>query len=404
MFKTIHEATETLMARKNLKYGTDGLIKALQEVGNPHLKLKVIHIAGTNGKGSTTNYVRAILQTAGYKVATFTSPHLVKHNDRIRINDQEISDDALLDIINTTYDLWMKHGLSMFEIDMLISALYFVEHAVDYVVYEVGLGGRLDATNVVVPCVSAITNIGMDHQAILGDTIAKIAGEKAGIIKKDVPLITTVDDPEALQVILDTCLRVGAPFHQVCVPDYTLIGDTLNFEYGFEPFVLKNQATYQVNNATLAIALIQKIQPDITHDTIQKGLLSTHWAGRFEQVIPHVYIDGAHNEMGIQKLVESLSMVARPWTILFTALADKDHDVMISMLEHVADTLIVTQFDFYRAQSAENLALNHQAIVIKDAIEAINYGLETKGDGTFIITGSLYFISQARAYLMNSKE
>lgn len=404
MFKTIHEATQTLMARKNLKYGTDGLIQALAAVGNPHLQLKVIHIAGTNGKGSTTNYVRSILQTAGYQVGSFTSPHLVKHNDRIRINDQEISDDALLAAINNTYDLWMQYELSMFEIDMLISAMYFLEQGVDYVVYEVGLGGRLDATNVVTPCVSAITNIGMDHQAILGDTIAKIAAEKAGIIKKDVPLITTVDDPEALNVILDTCLRVDAPFQQVCVPPYRIANTSLHFEYAFEPYVLHNQATYQVNNAALALAIVQRILPAIDHDTLQKGLTNTHWAGRFEAILPNVYLDGAHNEMGVQKLVESLPMLPRPWTIIFTALADKDHHKMISMLEHVADTLIVTQFDFYRAQSAENLAHNHQALIIKDAREAIEYGLAHKGEGTLIITGSLYFISQARAQLLDLKD
>ena len=404
MFKTIDEATQVLMSRKNQTYGVDGLVKALDTVGNPHLDLNVIHIAGTNGKGSTTNYVRSILQTAGFSVGTFTSPHLHRHNDRIRINDQEIADDVFLDYINNTYDLWMEHNLSMFEIDMLISALYYKQSNVDYVVYEVGLGGRLDATNVVTPKVTAITNIGFDHQAILGNTLAEIAGEKAGIIKSNTPLITSVQDSDALSVILEKSISMNAPYKHICIPHYNLVDKTINFEFEFKNYILKNQATYQVGNAALAIAIVNEVEPTITQEIIQEGLTSTHWAGRFEEILENVIVDGAHNEMGIKRLVESTKMLPKPLTVVFAALRDKSFDSMMSMLEEVADTLIVTEFDFYRAATANELGEHHNATIISDYKEAIDFGISNKKEGTLIITGSLYFISDARSYLLDKRD
>lgn len=403
MFKTIESATEVLMSRKNQTYGVDGLVEALRIYGNPHFDLKVIHIAGTNGKGSTTNYVRSILQTAGYKVGSFTSPHLHRHNDRIRINDCEINDETLLNYINDTHDVWERFNLSMFEIDMLISALYFKKENVDFIVYEVGLGGRLDATNVVNPLATAITNIGFDHQAILGDTLAKIAYEKAGIIKANIPLITTVQDQEALDVILDMCITKQSPYRHLCIPKYSIDGNRIEFELDFQKYHLINQPTYQVANASLAISLVKEIAPEISKEVIQEGLVSTHWAGRFEEVIKGVIIDGAHNEMGIQKLTESLSLLPKPWIIVFTALKDKDFHNMVSRLESVAEKLIVTEFDFYRAASAISLAEGHNALIIPSYKEAIEYGLKIRGEGTLIITGSLYFISDVRDYLLKKK-
>lgn len=403
MFNNIDEATRVLMDRKNQTYGVDGLVKALEEIGNPHLDLEVIHIAGTNGKGSTTNYVRSILQARGFKVATFTSPHLHKHNDRIRINDQEIEDDVLLGYINDTYNLWMKYNLSMFEIDMMISALYFKEQKVDYCVYEVGLGGRLDATNVVKSKVSAITNIGFDHEAILGDTLAKIAFEKAGIIKPKTPIITTVQEKEALEVIIDRSIAMDAPLRQLCIPEYVVDKSQITFEFDFVKYYLFNQATYQVSNASLAIAIVKTLVPDIKDRTIQEGLNSTHWAGRFETMLPGVIIDGAHNEMGIERLVESVKMLPKPLTIVFAALKDKNFNQMLAKLEAVADQLIVTEFDFYRAAKALELAKGHNALVIDNYLQAIDHALDHQGEGTVIITGSLYFISDARNYLLEIK-
>ena len=149
--------------RKNRGYGLEHFKQYMASLGNPQNQLKSIHIAGTNGKGSTTNDIRSILQTAGYKVGSFTSPYMITHLDRIRINDQDIREDAFVDIANRYYDSWMEWDLSMFEIDMCIAVIYYLEEAVDFCVFETGLGGRLDATNILIPLVSVITNIGMDH-------------------------------------------------------------------------------------------------------------------------------------------------------------------------------------------------------------------------------------------------
>lgn len=399
MFDTLKEALEVLEARKNRRLGIDGLLNALPEYNNPQNALSCIHIGGTNGKGSTTDFTRSILENAGYRVGSFTSPHLIAHNDRIRINNEPIADDVLLQYINDTHAVWEKHGLSMFEIDMLISLIYYRDQKVDVCIYEVGLGGRLDATNVIIPKVSAITHVDFDHMDILGDTLEKIAFEKAGIIKQGVPMLTTEKQKSAQDVIKEVARQRQAPYLQINIPDYKVDQKSVTFKVFDTEISLVNQPIYQVENATLAAYIVKQYDPQISSDTIKSGLELTHWAGRFEEIRESVYLDGAHNMNGVTKLIESLQLLPKPWTILFTALKDKEYKTMVSMLEAQADTLIITEFNFSRAESAENLAMGHDAIVIKDKYEAIDYGLNHRNGGTFIITGSLYFISEAREYL-----
>ncbi len=401
MFKDINTAIDFLESRRNMTLGIDFLKQAFSEIGNPQEKIKAVHIAGTNGKGSTTNFTRAILQEAGYKVGTFTSPHLIHHNDRLRINDVDITDEKLLYYINKTEPLWEKYQLSMFEIDMLISVLYFLDESVDYVVYEVGLGGRLDATNVITPLVSGITNVDYDHMNILGDTIEEIAFEKAGIIKQCIPVITTETKLNVLNVIKKIAAENQASLCVLDSPKYTL-GDksfTLDIEDGI---TMRNQGIYQKDNANLAINLIKSLKLNIDFETIKRGIEKTHWAGRFEEIIPNVYLDGAHNDQGMTRLIESLNMLPKPWTVVFTALLDKSHHEMLEKLSSKVDNLIVTEFDFYRAEKANVLAEGLDVIVIPDYKAAIQKGLQLKAKGTLLITGSLYFISDARAYLLEA--
>ena len=400
MYLNIEEALAVLQSRRNMVLGIDHFKALLETINNPQNKLKCIHIGGTNGKGSTTNYVRAILESAGYKVGTFTSPHLIAHNDRIRINNVPISDDKLLHYINESFGLWDKHNLSMFEMDMLISIQYFIDEAVDYVVYEVGLGGRLDATNVITPIVSAITNVDYDHMNILGNTLEKIAFEKAGIIKEGVPLLTTEVKDAVRFVFEDICEKRKAPYIQVKVPQYT---GYYHFIHEGVEVDLVDQGIYQVENASLAISIVKWLNLDIDNLKIKEAIEKTHWQGRFEKVAPSIYIDGAHNIKGVQKLVQSLASLPKPWIIVFSALGDKDHDEMVHILNENADTLIVSEFDFYRAESAEILAHDTGAMVIKDYKEAIQKGIALKENGSLIVTGSLYFISDARAYLLQLK-
>lgn len=401
MFKDINVALETLEARRNMTLGIDWLKKALESLGNPHLNLKCIHIAGTNGKGSTSNFVRSILQTAGYKVGSFTSPHLIHHNDRIRINDEDISDEKLLYYINKTFDLWEDYHLSMFEIDMLISILYFLDEKVEYVVYEVGLGGRLDATNVITPLVSAITNVDFDHMNILGDTLEKIAYEKAGIIKKDIPIITTARKPEVLNVLKDISKKRGAPVTTLKPLKYQTNHKSFTLYYK-EPIEMKNQGIYQKDNANLAIHIIESLNLNISPKTIKEGIENTHWKGRFEEVVSDVYVDGAHNLQGMDRLIESLTMLPKPWIVVFSALGDKEHHEMLEKLVKNVDLLIVSEFEFYRAEKAEKLAEGLNVRVIKDYKKAIDTGYGLKEKGTLIVTGSLYFISDARAYILEA--
>lgn len=397
------QALEIVMSRHNQTYGIDHLIAALESLGNPHDSLKTIHIAGTNGKGSTTNYTRSILQKAGFKVGSFTSPHLVTHNDRIRINNVPISDEAITKYINETRNIWESFNLSMFEIDMLISVLYFKEMQVDYVVYEVGLGGRLDATNVITPLVSAITNVGLDHQNILGNTIAEIAVEKAGIIKRNVPIITTAQDKEVLEVIINKAMDMESRYKQICIPYYHIKGKQYLFDHENITLSITNQGVYQVGNAALAVSIIKEIEPKLSDEIIQQGIEESSWPGRFEEMMDNVFIDGAHNEMGIQRLVQSMQILPRPWTVVFTALKDKDTHHMLQNLVDSFDKVIVTEFDFYRASTAEALAESFDVEIIKDSKQAIDAGLSNKKEGTLVVTGSLYFISEAREYLLKKR-
>lgn len=394
MYTNINSALDALMERRNMTLGIDNLINLLSELDNPQLDLKCIHIAGTNGKGSTSNYVRSGLQAAGNKVGSFTSPHLVVHNDRIRINNENISDEVFLRYINDSIQYWEPYSLSMFEIDMFISIMYFRDEAVDYVVYEVGLGGRLDATNVIHPLVCAVTNIGYDHMGILGNTLEEIAGEKAGIFKPGVPVFTTEKNDSVLNVFnekTDLLNIVEIPQHTVGEKSYSYTLDGIEI-------TLTNQGIYQISNSALALKILKYL--NIADESIKSGIENTSWAGRFEEISQGVYLDGAHNSMGIENLIKSMEILPKPWVVVFTALADKSHSEMVDRLEAVFDEVIITEFEFYRAAKAQDLALNHKVTIETDYKKAILIGKDHRQSGTLIITGSLYFISEAREYLL----
>lgn len=405
MFTTAQQFIDTIENMKHFHKGLDSFKEALNELNNPHLELqsKVIHVAGTNGKGSTVNYLRSILQTAGYTVGSFTSPYLVVHEDRIRINNEYISSEWILRFANTYWYLIEKYSLSMFEVDMMMACLYFKEHDVDYMIFEVGMGGRLDATNVFPqPLCTVITHIGMDHMAYLGDTFEKIAAEKAGIIKNHIPMITHEKREDCLAVFRNVCEERNSKMI-TCQP-IELVDDykDMKFIYKNHIYQLESLAQYQCDNASLAIEIIHYLndskQTQITEEIIQEGL-RTQWAGRFEKVheSPLVLIDGAHNEDGIDALVESLRSYS-DIKIIFSALKDKNSDKMLEKLCSISEDVTVCEFDFYRAQSAEVLAQNHPVMIEKDYKKAIDKAFNQ--NKMTIICGSLYFISIVRAYIL----
>ena len=406
MFKTTHDFIDYCTNRMNKgRFNLDHFKALLEKLGNPQLKLKTVHIAGTNGKGSTTDYLRSILQTAGYKVGTFTSPHLEVHNDRIRINNVYISDEELLEYGNRFYTLIEENELSMFEIDTLIAIYYFCEKNVDIALFEVGLGGRLDATNVILPLVSLITSIGYDHMDILGHTLEEISFEKAGIIKENIPLITAEDKENCLFVFKSVCEERSSDFLKIHPAKNVIIGDSIQYEYHHLIIQLNTLAIYQIKNSSLAIECalyLRELGYTISDENIQMGISSTQWKGRFETISlnPHIIIDGAHNMHGIDALVESTRLCKKPLIIVFSALKDKETEKMIHALVDIGDEVIVTEFEFYRAATLETLSMNNRVTSIRNPYDAINYAIKQSAGGTCLITGSLYFISEVRQVLL----
>ncbi len=406
MFKTTHDFIDYCTNRMNKgRFNLDHFKALLEKLGNPQLKLKTVHIAGTNGKGSTTDYLRSILQTAGYKVGTFTSPHLEVHNDRIRINNVYISDEELLEYGNRFYTLIEENELSMFEIDTLIAIYYFCEKNVDIALFEVGLGGRLDATNVILPLVSLITSIGYDHMDILGHTLEEISFEKAGIIKENIPLITAEDKENCLFVFKSVCEERSSDFLKIHPAKNVIIGDSIQYEYHHLIIQLNTLAIYQIKNSSLAIECalyLRELGYTISDENIRMGISSTQWKGRFETISlnPHIIIDGAHNMHGIDALVESTRLCKKPLIIVFSALKDKETEKMIHALVDIGDEVIVTEFEFYRAATLETLSMNNRVTSIRNPYDAINYAIKQSAGGTCLITGSLYFISEVRQVLL----
>lgn len=406
MFKTTHDFIDYCTNRMNKgRFSLDHFKALLEKLGNPQLKLKTVHIAGTNGKGSTTDYLRSILQTAGYKVGTFTSPHLEVHNDRIRINNVYISDEELLEYGNRFYTLIEENELSMFEIDTLIAIYYFCEKNVDIALFEVGLGGRLDATNVILPLVSLITSIGYDHMDILGHTLEEISFEKAGIIKENIPLITAEDKENCLFVFKSVCEERSSDFLKIHPAKNVIIGDSIQYEYHHLIIQLNTLAIYQIKNSSLAIECalyLCELGYTISDENIRMGISSTQWKGRFETISlnPHIIIDGAHNMHGIDALVESTRLCKKPLIIVFSALKDKETEKMIHALVDIGDEVIVTEFEFYRAATLETLSMNNRVTSIRNPYDAINYAIKQSAGGTCLITGSLYFISEVRQVLL----
>lgn len=401
MFSTINDGLNALMKRTRSEHPQ--LFKfneCMKALGNPQDSLKIIHIAGTNGKGSTTNYIRSILEQEGYKVGTFTSPHLIKHHDRFRVNGHFISDEKLLELINRSYPYWNQYDITMFEIDVLIATWYFIDEQVDYAIYEVGMGGTFDATNIVTPLASVITNISLDHTGYLGDTVEKIAVEKAGIIK-DTGIVVTGEKKESVLTIFKT--KAKREIYEV--KELDILGHTnrhLKMGYRGNVINLLSYASYQAKNAALAFEVCHQLNKQnliqISKESIIKGLSSTQWAGRFEVMsqTPLVIVDGAHNEEGMHQLVMSLQGLPRPIVSVFSALKDKDTFHMMEQLVSISDEVIVTEFNYPRAQSAELLKNGFDCLVEKDFKKAVQLGLEKVGTGTLCITGSLYFISDVR--------
>ena len=398
----------------------------LAALGDPHKRLKFVHVAGTNGKGSVCAYLNAMLLAGGKKTGLFTSPHLVRINERFQINGEDVSDEQFLDAFLKVekaakeYEAEGEGHPSYFETLFLMGMLIFKEAGVEYLVMETGLGGRLDATNVVEkPLACIITSISRDHTEYLGDTLEAIAGEKAGIIKAGVPVIYDASQPGPASVIAAKAKEMGSPAWPMEPSFYEMKtqsreGITFTFAYpGGEKaeLVIPYVAKYQMMNASLAFYTMHILQDvhDIPKNVLAEGLSKIKWPCRMEMAAPGVIIDGAHNEDGIAQFVSTAGYFAKEneITILFTAVADKHYHEMIGEIcEGIHPSHVVaTQIDGSRVVPAEVLAEDFRKAGCTDVCAEPEIGaayekaLGKKGSGMLFCVGSLYLAGELKAYL-----
>lgn len=397
-----------------IKLGLDNIRLLLEAASNPHRDYPVVHVAGTNGKGSVVAILDAILRAAGCTVARFTSPHLVDVEERFLIDGIPMPADSLdaqIAYFKSIADT-MPNPPTYFELCTAIAFRWFSQKKVDIALIEVGMGGRFDSTNVVDPIACAITNIDLEHTAYLGTTVQAIAFEKAGIIKRNVPVVVAERQPAPLNVILDRAaeensavLRIGADFH------YALHGDPFaqTIDYTGSRLVIKETplalaGRYQGDNAATALALAELLMnsyPSITRDAVYEGLASVRWPCRMERVLgdPPVILDVAHNPAGMRRLAADLPNCV----VVLAVSADKAAAQMIEALDPVAEELILTQFIGNRATPVDSLrtTAGPRPHRVADSLEtAIAMGLAAASEHRpLVITGSIFTAGQARQIL-----
>ena len=334
-----------------IRLGLDNMSKLLELLGNPQDKLNIIHVAGTNGKGSTCSFITSILKEAGYKVGLYTSPYLETFTERIRINGENIPEKdvaRIVTLIKEKIEQMVSEGYSYpteFEIVTTMAFYYYYEQGVDFVALEVGLGGRYDATNIIKKSdLSVITSISLDHVGILGDTVAKIAYEKAGIIKENGVVVVYDQSDEAKNVIKDICKEKNAKYIEVKFDDINIKKSNINSQVfdctiigqRYKDLEIKLIGDHQVNNSVLALSAIEILNQlkhlNINKDDIRRGLINTRWPGRIEKILnrPTFIIDGAHNEDGARSLAKAIekNFKGKKATLLIGTLEDKDIDAV----------------------------------------------------------------------------
>ena len=413
-------------------FGLERMVELLELRGNPHLKLKVIHIGGTNGKGSTIAFLKNMLVKLGLRVGVFSSPYLIHYTDQISINGKSISE-VKLEALMADYESLLVgeksavlKGATEFEIITALAYDYFAAEKVDVAIMEVGMGGLLDSTNVCQPILTGITTIGLDHVALLGDTVEAIAEQKAGIIKQGIPLVTGHIVPEALTVIDRIAEGKDAPRiaygtdYQVGHQESVVTGEVFDYTSSVRQgrFQTGLLGLHQIENAGMALALLdiycQEIGQELaSNDLLAQALEETRWPGRLEVLSsePMMILDGAHNPHAIKALLTTLQERFADYhkEILFTCIKTKALEDMLDLLETVPDSqLTLTYFDDSRAtdekvmqEVAASRKLNYQSW--QDFLEQKLTDKNEEKQTVRIVTGSLYFLSQVRAYLMERK-
>ena len=415
----------------------------LEKLGNPQKKYRSVHIAGTNGKGSVAKMMSLLIEKSGKKTGLFTSPHLIKINERFCINGIDISDERLVELFNRVMEaveectielkevessddgnIWVFQHPAYFEFIFCMAALYFAEEGCDYVVYETGLGGRLDATNVIEPEVSIITSIGFDHMQYLGNTIEEIAGEKAGIIKQGIPVVYNTGDEKADKVIEKKAEQMGSDYFNV-PKVWESISDDL------KDSIMSNvnlSVPYQIENvhtAVIAWMVMQGVMDkngalqDVASEMTFSGLSSFYWPGRMEYILPNVVIDGAHNEDAIREFIKAIKREQfeknkTKLSLMFAVSSDKDYESIIKMLCEGLDPekIYVTEIASDRKTDVADvvelflkyLPKENKLNVVGSSDLKKTFEMaagETDEDTLLAIVGSLYMVGEVKALLEN---
>lgn len=408
-----------------IKFGLSNITNLLELLGNPHIALKTVHVAGTNGKGSTSVTAASIIQEAGYSVGLYTSPHLDNFTERIKINGIEIEEERVVQLTERLR-LKIQHSrfseelskITFFEFTTAMALLYFSEEGVDIAVMEAGMGGRLDATNVITPLVSVITNISIEHREFLGDTLEAIAYEKAGIIKDRVPVVTAVEQPSALQVIENICKEKEAQLYKLG-NDFSLhmkgkdIFSYKGVKESFDDLRLNLLGSHQFYNASLAITVIELLRGrgfTIHRDAIYNGLRKVSWPGRLETVSkePWIILDGAHNPAGAEALAKAIANDLKfdRLFLIMGIMADKDIAAIISPLAPLAHEVILSRPRYDRASPAAGLLpvamkYNGNSVAFEELREAIDYARsKAEGGDLIVVSGSLFTVGEARGIIL----
>ncbi|MCX5917700.1 MAG: bifunctional folylpolyglutamate synthase/dihydrofolate synthase [Deltaproteobacteria bacterium] len=430
------------LQRFGIKLGLANITALLRHLGNPHAGLRAVHIAGSNGKGSTAAFLTSILRQAGYRVGLYTSPHLIDFAERIQVNGVPISEDRVVRLtdrirevvgdMDKSGELWpdssisslpadfdpKKATLTFFEFTTAMAFVHFREERVDLAVLETGMGGRLDATNVIDPLLALISPISLEHQQYLGKTLLQVAGEKAGIIKPGRPLFTTARQPRVVALLQEKCREVQAPFyaHGRDFRGRKTGPRLMNFRgrhHRWKGFRLGLAGSHQVLNASLSLAAAEMLLEMgflLKEEHLRNGLAETKWPGRLERVggSPPILLDGAHNPGGTRVLKQALEeeFPRRRLILVLGIMADKEIPKMMPNLVPLADLLILTRPHMERAASLELLRKHvspweKPTLEIADVGGAVEKAMGEAGrEDLVVVTGSLYTVGEARAYLI----
>ena len=397
-----------------IKPGLERMAWMLKELGNPQDNLKAVHIVGTNGKGSTVNALQTIFTQAGYEVGTFTSPYIIDFKERISLNGQMISEEDLLDLVNRVKPVVERlpketehENATEFEIITVLMFLYFGQiHPVDIAFIEAGMGGLHDSTNLFKPLAVLCPSIGLDHQAILGNTHAEIAAEKVGVLKNGAPFIYATDRTDVRDVFEKKAREEGSKTYELG-RDFTAEGSSHSFDFTYgvqrlDDIALAMAGQHQVANASLAIMaslLLQKDYPEVTLELIKDALAHANWRGRTEFLRPNLMIDGAHNNESVKVLIDLLQSeyANKEIELLFAAIDTKPIDGMLAQLKSVGD-LTVTSFDYPNSVKLDKYPEAYKQV--PDFKTWIKEHVTTDNKKLYVITGSLYFISQVRKWVL----